>query len=101
MLCNHAPPPSAGPRQLSVSCVPTFPVPEHLASAKMNSLHNFWYYVFDFTPKEGSWKLLPPTDSTLMSNTEHLLSPIPPSIATHLGQGTPEVGARAETLCQT
>jgi hypothetical protein len=28
----------------------------HLKGARLDALHNFWWHVYDFTPKEGNWR---------------------------------------------
>ncbi|GFR40821.1 hypothetical protein Agub_g1444 [Astrephomene gubernaculifera] len=55
------------------------PYPEladHMRQAKLGLFHNFWWHVYDFTPKPGNWQLLPP-DVTAAS----LLQPLPQEVA--------------------
>lgn len=57
----------------------------------MSPLHNFWYYIFDFTPKDGNWRLLAPEAADARS----LLAPIPESVAAHLAPAASEVKAHS------
>ncbi|GLC45170.1 hypothetical protein PLESTB_000427900 [Pleodorina starrii] len=60
---------------MSFSCL-DLPYPElgdHMRHAKLGIFHNFWYDIFDFTPKDGNWRLIPSSSSSSAA----LLEPIP------------------------
>ncbi|GIL51839.1 hypothetical protein Vafri_7748 [Volvox africanus] len=48
----------------------------HMRHAKLSLFHNFWYDIFDFTPKDGNWRLLPHG-----TKAATLLEPIPSEVA--------------------
>lgn len=59
----------------------------HLKAAKLLPIHNFWSYIYDFTPKPGNWKLLGPE-----ATVESLLGPkIPDDALAALGKHGKEV----------
>ncbi|KAG2483533.1 hypothetical protein HYH03_017638 [Edaphochlamys debaryana] len=48
----------------------------HLRAAKLSPLHNYWWHIYDFTPKDGNWRLLPAGTTTLS-----LVQPLPQEVA--------------------
>ncbi|KAG2444217.1 hypothetical protein HYH02_009155 [Chlamydomonas schloesseri] len=46
---------------------------EHMKHSKLSAFHNFWWHIYDFTPKDGNWDLLPAGTTAAAS----LLQPIP------------------------
>lgn len=47
-------------------------LPEQLKTAKLDELNNHWSHIYDFTKKDGNWKILSPSVTV-----QSLLSPIP------------------------
>ncbi|KAG2436926.1 hypothetical protein HXX76_006445 [Chlamydomonas incerta] len=63
---------------------------DHMKHSKLSAFHNFWWHIYDFTPKDGNWDLLP-AGTTAAS----LLQPIPQEPADVLA-GKPPAAPAAE-----
>ncbi|PNW85778.1 hypothetical protein CHLRE_03g205750v5 [Chlamydomonas reinhardtii] len=64
---------------------------DHMKHSKLSAFHNFWWHIYDFTPKDGNWDLLP-AGSTAAS----LLQPIPQEPADVLAGKPPAPAAAPE-----
>ena len=87
----RAPLPDCGPAPAR----PPLPSPARaglMQKVKLGPLHNFWSHIFDFTPKDGNWRILPAGAET---STAALLGPLPDEAKEVLGDKPSAVRRRA------
>lgn len=71
-------------------CSPYQGLMQQLGAVKLSPLHNFWSEVYDFSPKDGNWHIMPEQQATF----SHLF-PSPPDEVKQLMAGT-DTGGQAE-----
>ncbi|PNH10117.1 Protein XRP2 [Tetrabaena socialis] len=72
----------------------------HMVSAKLSPFHNFWWHVFDFTKKEGNWRLQPPAGPCSAPGAGHVLDPVPAEVAELMALGSTGAAAPALALAR-
>lgn len=69
---------------------------DQLAKAKLHVLHNFWSFIYDFTPKSGNWKFLP--EATTVQGLLGQEGKLPAEAASAFGPGAGGEGPLLKTF---